>query len=414
MEFTTVPEDVRPTAAPATGATPSGASPVGKTRPDVIILGGEANALSVARQLGRLGAKVHMVGEAGSPVRHSRFVRWIPTPGDNPEKAWGDLLLGESLRDLDGSIVLACSDAGIRVLLEHRQELQKRYLLDLCQPSAQQAMLDKLTTYERAREAGVPLPKFWAVRSRDEVEGLREELVFPLIVKPRMSHLFDNRFKKKYLRADSFDELLSAFDAATDAGFEMLLVEWLPGGDEKLCSYFTYLDERGEPLAHFTKRIIRRFPVGMGAACYHITDWIPELVQPSLRLFRHVGLCGVANVEYKLDERDGQYKLIECNARFVASNALVAASGCDLAALVYRRLAGLPQPPATQSRYGRRLWDPVRDYWAFRQLHRQGELSLGQWLSGIAHRQTFPFFRFSDPVPAISRLLKPLLRRKSA
>ena len=64
----------------------------------------------------------------------------------------------------------------------------------------------------------------------------------------------------------------------------MLLMEYIPGGDDRLCSYYTYLNEAGAPLFHFTKRIIRRYPAGMGTACYHITDWIPELAEPANRL----------------------------------------------------------------------------------------------------------------------------------
>ena len=64
----------------------------------------------------------------------------------------------------------------------------------------------------------------------------------------------------------------------------------------------------------------------------------------ALRLFRHVGLRGLANVEFKLDPRDGQYKLIECNARFTAANGLVAKSGIDLGRFVYCRAVGLPLP----------------------------------------------------------------------
>ena len=64
-----------------------------------------------------------------------------------------------------------------------------------------------------------------------------------------------------------------------------------------------------------------------GTACYHVTDWIPEAAELGTQLFAHVGLRGLANVEFKQDPRDGQYKLIECNARFVASNGLVSAAG---------------------------------------------------------------------------------------
>ena len=60
----------------------------------------------------------------------------------------------------------------------------------------------------------------------------------------------------------------------------------------------------------------RVYPVTSGPGCHHITDWIPELREPALRLFRQAGLRGLANVEFKRDDRDGQLKLIECNARF--------------------------------------------------------------------------------------------------
>jgi hypothetical protein len=59
----------------------------------------------------------------------------------------------------------------------------------------------------------------------------------------------------------------------------------------------------------------------MGNACYHLTDWNPEVGDLSLKLFQWVGLRGLANAEFKRDERDGKLKLIECNARFTASIA---------------------------------------------------------------------------------------------
>ena len=45
--------------------------------PPVILLGGGANALSVARQLGRLGAPIHALAEPGAFVAHSRYCRAI-------------------------------------------------------------------------------------------------------------------------------------------------------------------------------------------------------------------------------------------------------------------------------------------------------------------------------------------------
>ncbi len=382
-----------------------------RRKPPVILLGGEANALSVARDLGQMGVKVFILSEPDSVVPYSRYCRALPAPqtGD-VEVDWSAFLLSRQARRLHGSVLLSCSDSGIRVLLRHREELLRRYRLDLCNPVAQAAMLDKLTTYRYAHAAGVLTPRFWEVRNRDEVLALRDELVFPLLVKPRMSHLFERHFGFKHLVAETFDDVVRAFDATSGAGMDMLLVERIPGGDEQLCSYFTYLDERGTPLLHFTKGIIRRYPAGMGATTYHITKWVPELIAPANRLLDEVGLRGLANIEFKRDPRDGQYKLIECNARFVASNALVSASGVPLAKLVYNRIVNGPLPEIRTYVRGMRQWDPMRDFKAFRELQRAKQITFTQWVRSIAYPQRFPFFMWSDPMPACMRLLKPIRR----
>jgi D-aspartate ligase len=379
--------------------------------PPVIILGGEANALSVARDLGRMGVSVYAIGEADSSVRSSRYCRWLNVLIEGSiEESWARFLLGPEAAELSGAIVLSCSDAGLQVLIRHRQQLLTRYRLDDSDTAAQLLMLDKLTTYKRARDAGVPTPQFWETSTRDEVVALRSALVFPLMIKPRLSHLFEEQFGRKHIIVDSFDQLLAAFDKVSGAGLDLLLMEHIPGGDDRLCSYYTYLDEVSQPLFHFTKRIIRRFPAGMGAACYHITDSVPEIGELGNRLFKHVGLRGLANIEFKQDPRDGRYKLIECNARFTASNCLVSASGVNLAAFVYNRLLGRPLPKMDHSKRGLRLWDPFRDFKAFGELRAMGLLSFGRWIASVCHRQTFAYFAWSDPMPAIMRMLKPLRR----
>jgi predicted ATP-grasp superfamily ATP-dependent carboligase len=139
----------------------------------------------------------------------------------------------------------------------------------------------------------------------------------------------------------------------------------------------------------------------MGGACYHITDNVPQVKELSLRLLRHVGLQGLANVEFKLDQRGGVLKLIECNARFAAPDCLIAASGFDLPLFVYSRLTGRPHPPLRNFKAGVRLWFPGQDFRAFREMRRMGLITFPGWVSSILHRQSFPYFRWKDPLPAL-------------
>jgi predicted ATP-grasp superfamily ATP-dependent carboligase len=221
------------------------------------------------------------------------------------------------------------------------------------------------------------------------------------LVKPKLSHVFFARFQQKYLVVNCYDELVTTLQKVADTNIEFLLMEYIEGADDQLSSYYTYLDADGQPLFHFTKRVIRRYPINQGMTCYHITDHNDEVRELSLRLFQQAGLRGVANAEFKRDARDGALKLIECNARFTAANGLVAESGFDLGRFVYDRVTGRKPAELTVYRDNMRLWYPVEDFLAFLQLRRRGELTLRQWLASIMHRKSLPIFRWTDPLPSL-------------
>lgn len=375
--------------------------------PPAILLGGTCNALSVARSLGGAGVPVYALNSADAPVAASRYCRLIrPRGGWHGVASTASYLLGPESEPFRGAVVLACSDGELELIARNRVPLVQKFLLDLSDPQAQLAMLNKLDTYRRAEAAGVPLPRYWAPQAAEEVDALRDTLEYPVVVKPLYSHVFRQHFTQKLVVARDFDQVRKAFTAARAAGVDVMLVEMIPGPDDRLCSYYTYLDEAGRPLFHFTKRVIRRSPPIMGNGCYHITDRNPEVAELALRFFRAVGLRGLANAEFKRDERDGRLKLIECNARFTEANCLVAASGYDLARFVYNRLTGRPHAPFGTYKVGQRLWYPVEDFYAFLKLRQNRQLTLPRWLASLAHPKMLPFFRADDPRPSIRQELR--------
>jgi D-aspartate ligase len=374
-----------------------------RPQPPAVILGGHTNALSIARSLGGAGIRTYAINNGNAVVQYSRFCQWIGIQrrADTLQETWAAYLLGPESDHLRGAVLLAACDEAVELIANHRRALSEKFRLDLSNPKAQLCMLNKLSTYQAAREAGVPTPRFWLAERREQVEKLEHELVFPLVVKPLLSHQFKNKFSgAAFVVVHRFAELLEAFDAIDRAGIQTFLVEMIPGPDDKLCSYYSYLDETGNSLFDYTKRVIRRYPMNMGAGAYHITDHVPGVKELSLKLFRHVGLQGIGNAEFKLDSRDGQLKLIECNARFTAADCLLVASGLNLSLFVYNRIIGrAPEPPAS-FRTGLRLWYPADDFRAYRELRRNGLLTFREWLASVCHFQIFPIFRWKDPLPA--------------
>jgi predicted ATP-grasp superfamily ATP-dependent carboligase len=374
----------------------------GKLTP-ALIVGGDLGDLSIARSLGAAGISVYAVNHRQSVVRYSRFCKWIDLPDSNAigTEVWAAYLLGRESNHLRGAVLLAASDETIELIAEHRQSLAEKFILDLSNPDAQLCMLDKLCTYRAAEAAAVPTPKFWVANTPEQIAKLEHELVFPLILKPVLGHKFSRKFTGHYAVTYNMDELLSVFDTVCGAGIPTFLVEMIPGPDDRLCSYYTYLDESGNNLVDFTKRVIRRYPMNMGGSTYHISDYVSDIQELALALFRQVGLRGVANAEFKMDERDGKLKLIECNARFTAADCLLVASGLNLPLFVYNRLTGRAYAAPSTYRMGLRLWKPVGDFVAFRQLNKMGLLTFRAWIRSVMHPQIFPVFRWNDPLPAI-------------
>jgi D-aspartate ligase len=371
--------------------------------PPAILLGGAANALSVARSLGRRGVPVVALNDEASHVRYSRFGRFVAVPpGADMQQAWLEWLHGHGRREYRGGVLLPCCDDALELLAHHRKELEADFVLAEANDEAVLAMLDKAKTQALSAQAGVPAPRVWQVKDRDELRKILPEVPYPCALKPCHSHLFSRHFPtRKLFVAEKEAQLLEQFEAAARFNLEMLVTEIVTGGDDRYWGYFTYLDEAGRPLLQFIKHKLRQHPVGFGVGTFHISRWEPEVAELGLAFAQRAGLRGMVYVEFKRDARDGALKLIECNPRFTGANELLARCGIDYSLLVYNRLTGRPLPPTDSFRQGVRLLRPAQDFLAFLEYRRRGEITTLSWLRTLLHPYCTPFFSWTDPWPSV-------------
>jgi predicted ATP-grasp superfamily ATP-dependent carboligase len=324
--------------------------------------------------------------------------------GEEPGQFWHSLLLAPDRHDLDGHILFPCTDEALEFIGQHREELQRRYIIENTVPALQRDALDKKRTLELARSVGVPAPGFWSIEKVEDLDAIRDQVRFPVMVKPIHSHKFQRVFHSKlFIVEDGFEELAAKVRLAREKGIEVMVVEMIPGADDLLSSYYTYIDDAGRKLFHYTKRVLRRYPVNRGMGCYHITEWLPETADLGQKFFDGIGWRALACIEFKRDTRDGELKVIEVNSRFTAAHELVVRSGAPIDLIVYCALTGQPGPRYDDYDQHLRLWHPVRDFQAFRELNRRGELSFLGWLKSVLfHRKVLPFWSMSDPLPSLA------------
>jgi D-aspartate ligase len=375
--------------------------------PPAVLLGGDQNAVSAARSLAALGATVHGVGTRDDPLRASRACASFFPVRTGP--GLGDRYLAYLEHGPRGAVVLACDDEALELLARNRKRLVDwGYHPMEADDEVLLAMLDKERTYELSRAAGVPTPRTATLRTRADAEQAARSFAYPCALKPLASHRFAQVIgdisTKVYVAADAA-ELLHWFGVARDLGVEMLVTEIVRGRDESFVSFYTYLLPDGSPLFRLTKHKLRQLPIGFGLTCYQETVWEPEVAELGLRFCQSVGLRGVAAVEFKRDEADGTWKIIECNSRFTLANEIIRLAGVDVPAVAYLRAAGLPVEPIETYRLGVRMWYPIEDALAFLQYRAAGELTLAGWLGSLGHRWHWAMFRLDDPGPTLRRLL---------
>lgn len=375
--------------------------PVGK--PPVLILGGVQNSLSIARSLGRMGVRVYLSVKQGGNALYSKFVfKSFPVyNGKDVQEFWKDLLLTGKTPSLQGSVIFPCNDDAVEFLALNRKELKDLYILDDSVPEIHLAMLNKKKTLQLAKTAKVPVPNFWEIEKLEDLKSIEGELKFPVIIKPVNSHLFQKVFPgRKYFSAKDLEDLYRISRQVLENDLKFMVAELIPGPDKLLGSYYTYMDSKGTPIFHFTKKIIRRFPKNEGLASYQITEWDEEIADMGLKFFKGINFRGLGNIEFKRDLRDNQLKVIECNPRFTAAQEMFVRSGLDISVIIYNHLVGAPFSIPNSYKQHLRFWWPEEDFRAYLQLRKKGEITLWSWIGSILHRQVFPYFQWTDPLPS--------------
>ncbi len=128
----------------------------------------------------------------------------------------------------------------------------------------------------------------------------------------------------------------------------------------------------------------------------------PEVSDLGLRLLAVSGHRGTATVEFRRDQRNGRFVLIEINPRTSLAQELITRSGLDIPLLAYADAKAMPMPP-TVPVIAVRWIDFVSDFRAFRQLRRRGQITTGQWLGSIAGCRAFAYLALDDPRPFLTR-----------
>lgn len=309
------------------------------TAPGAVVIGGYANGVSALRGLAREGVRTAVILTRDHDIaQHSRYAHEAHRVHYLSRRPDGLIELLEAQRERwRGWALIPTNDYALTALAGHRDQLSPWYGVTVPDREVVNRVVDKATTYRLAREVGIDVPRSYGPATSST--AAREDIDFPVVVKPLEGALFWEVFGKKLLVARDRAELTAAVERVMGSGIAAEVFDLVPGPDRNVYNYTVYVDQMGRPAAELGVRKLRKSPpfYGCGRAA-EVAD-IPQLRERTLALLQHIGWRGMASVEYKLDPRDGSYRLMEVNGRCFLINGLPTRCGINYPLLAWREHA---------------------------------------------------------------------------
>ena len=381
----------------------SGANRAGPT--GGIVIGGDYQGLGIVRSLGRQGVPVYVVDDELSIARASRFSkRTVQVPSLRDESATLDAL--DAVRrayGLDGWVLYPTREETVAALARNRSLLSRWFRVPTPRWDSIRHAWDKRETYRLAQRLAIPTPRSWFPRGERDLQEV--EMRGPVIIKPAIKEHFFYQTRAKAWRADTRDDLHRLFRRASSivSEGELIVQELIPGGGLQQYGYCALFKD-GASIASMTVRRCRQHPSDFGRASTFVeTVASPRLDEPSVRFLQAIGYHGLVELEYKLDPRDGQCKLLDVNARTWGYHSLGQAAGVDFAYLLFCDQVGY-EVPETRARPGVRWVRLATDVPNAVVDMRAGRLTARDYLASLRGIDTEAVFSLRDPLPGLYEL----------
>ena len=362
--------------------------------------------LSTIRSLGRKGIRVAAADfdrvALGFFSRYCSRTLHYPNPTQFPTEYCRTII--EELAKRPYDVVMPLFDGCLLPLAQHEEEIARLARFPYLGYDRLMPGRDKALTIEIARRCGLRTPVTFEVGSARDVERVMPRLTLPLIVRPRNASGSNGLH-----RVDHSEKLWPTCERVAREFGPVIVQEYIPWGG------FTYdvdvlMNHDSLPRAVVVCKRLRTYPALAGpSACGQAVLW-PELAEMAVGLLQAMRWFGPAEVEFRIDPRDGRPVFMEVNPRLWGSLHTGIVAGVDFPYLLYRLAMDGDIPPVTTYR------TDVKARYLFTQdllcmaTHPRKRAIAKEWFADFLdpHTKTLiPSWR--DPLPLLGKLLGTLV-----
>lgn len=318
--------------------------PGSKTLNPVVVFTLSPAGLAIARSLAPRGVTVYGVDSIKYEIGH--FSRWI-----THDKRISYLPVGKKL--LEGLIqfgkeqkikpvIFLAGDPYIDFIAQNKEVLDDYYIMpeSMCE-KVNSEILHKETFYARCSDLEILTPLTFFPETEGQAVIASKKLRYPALVKPALGYMLRKKLNgQKLVCVDNPDELIKWWKKLKDWGDNTVLQEVIEGPEANIVVVGLYMNSKLKCTSLFTAVKNRQYPPMYGSGSYLEAKWLPDIAETSINIMQRLGYKGICGLEFKWDNIDKNWKLIEINCRPTLWFALPKAAGVDIVWDAYCDLTG--------------------------------------------------------------------------
>ena len=361
--------------------------------------------LAVGRSLGRKGVQVYGFDHKKDIGFYSKYI--IPElthhPLKNPSQ-FKNFLIKKARNFKSKPIIFISSDDYLEFFVTNSKDLNEFLIFNIVEENILDISFSKNKFYDKFIDTNVSVPATYRYN-----QNVLEKLNYPVLIKGDNVNRWRDKVNSsnKVVIANNIDELALLCKNLDSQNISFVLQEIIPGKDDCFYKYCAYRTREGKIVNEFMLRKLRQNPIRYGVGSLVISCKDEELRRLGRSVFNILDHKGIGSVEFKYDERDGKFKLIELNSRYWQQNSLADKCGINFPFIEYLYLTEQNINNIINEFEVSIKWLNIyMDFSSFLDYRKEKELSLFDWIEQIKGKKVFSDLSGDDLRPSFYELFR--------
>ena len=305
-----------------------------------LVLGGYVNGYSIIRELYEKDLRNIALFDYGKSLGSKSNKISYYTSIDKTHKSLKDAIL-ELKKMCDYIVIFPTDDLQLENLHAIYDDIKEFCFVPFNYDNVLQS-LDKYVQYSFCEKYDIPYPKTQNIETVKDLDKIKR-MMFPILVKPnKRDDITTDVFRSLYLEnLEEYKKNIEKLKYFIDKNITFLASEFIPGDDTNIYAYVGYRSQDGEILNEWIGKKLTQYPDNFGVFSSGSNE-APEIVKEQGRkLLKVMDLKGINEPEFKYDNRDAKYKLMEINLRSMMWHRVGNLSGVNIQYTQYLDALGI-------------------------------------------------------------------------